>query len=106
MDLPRQAKNLKVHHLCRDPTSISQDLPDTLGLNLNFGISLEPDKEKIPIDFERLRRSIGLKFVEFPPKQEVFVPKLHSKSVWLPPNAPRKIEIAMNQFEESAKNRV
>jgi hypothetical protein len=102
-DLPRQAKNLKVHNLCDDPSSIDQTLLDTLGLNLNFGISLKPNKEKFPIDFERLRRSIRLKFVKFPIKEEVFIPKLHCKSDWLPPNAPKVIETAMNNFEETTK---
>jgi hypothetical protein len=104
MDLPRQAKNLKVHNLCDNPTSIPQDLLDSLGLNLNFGISMKPNKEKIPIDFERLKRSIRLKFVRFPLKQETFIPKLHSKSDWPPPNAPKAIEAATNKFEETAKN--
>ena len=103
MDLPRQAKNLKVHNLCDDPSSISQDLLNTLGLNLNFGISIKPNKEKVPIDFDRLRRSIRLKFVKFPPKKETFIPKLHSKSDWLPPDAPKTVETAMNTFEEAAK---
>jgi type IV secretory pathway VirB10-like protein len=56
-DLPRQAKNLKVHNLCADPSSINQDLLDTLGLNLNFGISLKPNKKKslsISKDFDGL----------------------------------------------------
>jgi hypothetical protein len=53
-EIPRQPKNLKVHNLCTDPNSISKNLLDTLGLNLNFGVSIKPRKDDIPIDFERL----------------------------------------------------
>jgi hypothetical protein len=45
-----------------------------------------------------------LKFVEFPQKEDVYIPKLHSNSDWLPPNAPKTVEIAMNNFEEATKN--
>jgi hypothetical protein len=80
---------------------------NTLGLNLNFGVSLPPfkDKDKIPIDLERLRRSIRLKFVKFPPKEgnEIYVPKLHAKSDWLPPDASKKIEKAMDNFDTATK---
>jgi hypothetical protein len=94
---------LKVHNLCTDPKAIPEDLLNTLGLNLNYGISLKPDKERIPIDFERLRRSIRLKFVKFPPKQDMFIKKLHSKSDWPPPDAPKTVETAMNRFEAATK---
>jgi hypothetical protein len=100
-DLPRQAKTLKVHNLCADPSSINQDLLGTLRLNLNFGISLKPNKEKTPIDFERLRRSIRLKFTKFPPKKETFILKLYYKSDWPPPNAPKAIEMAVNKTKKA-----
>jgi hypothetical protein len=98
-DLPRQPNSLKVHNLCTNPTSISKDLLDTLGLNLNFGISLKPRKDEIPIDFERLRCSIRLKYVKFPIKKEIFISKLHSTSNWPPPNAPKKVETAIDNYE-------
>jgi hypothetical protein len=100
-DLPRQPNNLKVHNLCADPKSISKPLLDTLGLNLNFGVSIKPRKDNVPIDFERLRRSIRLKYVKFPIKTDIFIPKLHSTSNWPPPNAPKQVENAMDTFEKT-----
>ena len=98
--MPRQPNNLKVHNLCTDPKSISKNLLDTLGLNLNYGVSIKPRKDDIPIDFERLRRSIRLKYINFPIKTEIFIPKLHSTSVWPPPSAPKKVETAIDTFEK------
>jgi hypothetical protein len=105
LDLPRQPRNLKVHNLCKNANLISAEMHNTLGLNLSFGVSLPPLKDKIPIDLERLKRSIRLKFIKFPPKvdNETYVPKLHAKSDWPPPNAPTKVEKAMNKFEEATK---
>jgi hypothetical protein len=100
-DLPRQPMNLKVHNLCTDPTSIPKTLLDTLGLNLNFGVSIKPRKDDIPIDFARLRRSIRLKYVKFPIKDDIFIHKLHSASNWPPPNAPKKVEQAIDEFEKT-----
>ena len=106
LDLPRQPMNLKVHNLCLDQASISKETLDTLGLNLNYGVSLPPTKEKVPIDLDRLRRSIRLKFIKFPIKDnnDPYIPKLHTKSDWLPPDAPKKVEKAMDDFELTTKN--
>ena len=106
LDLPRRPNNLKVHNLCREPEKISKELLDTLGLNLGFGIALPPKKDKIPIDFERIRRDIRIKFIEFPDdsNNNTFNKKLHVKKD--NPNmakAPREIERAINNFEQATK---
>jgi hypothetical protein len=100
--------NLKVHNLCCKKTTISKDILDTLGLNLNYGVSLPPNKEEIPIDLDRLRRSIRLKFIKFPQKEdnEPFISKLHTKSDWLPPDASKKIENAIDDFEVAKKESI
>jgi hypothetical protein len=106
LDLPRQPMNLKVHNLCLNQASISKETLDTLGLNLNYGVSLPPTKEKVPIDLDRLRRSIRLKFIKFPIKDnnDPYIPKLHTTLDWLPPDAPKKVEKAMDDFELTTKN--
>ena len=67
---PRKPKNLKVHNLCRNDTEIITEIKDTLGLNLGFGISLPPNKKKLPIDFNRLRKSVRAKYIDFEENKE------------------------------------
>ena len=102
-ELPRKPKNLKCWNLCENKAAISPELLNTLGLNLTFGISMKPKKNKTPIDFNRLRRAIRLCFVPFPPKnkEEHYDPKLHSKSDWEPPKASKHVETAMDSYEAS-----
>jgi hypothetical protein len=97
---------LKVHNICHNPEAISKELLDTLGLNLGFGISMPPNKEKTPIDFERLRRSIRVKFLKFPDQdtERTYNPKLYIRKENLKlDKAPKKIEKAINNFEEATK---
>ena len=106
LNLPRRPNNLKVHNICLKPEAITKELLDTLGLNLGFGISLPPKKDKTPIDFERLRRSIRVKFIKFPDydTKRTYNPKLYIRKENLQlDKAPRKIEKAINNFEESIK---
>ena len=106
LNLPRRPNNLKVHNICYNPEAISKELLDTLGLNLGFGISMPPKKEKTPIDFERLRRSIRVKFIKFPDydTKRTYNPKLYIRKENLTlDKAPRKIEKAINNFEEATK---
>ena len=107
LDIPRQPNNLKVHNLCRDKGKISKDLLETLGLNLGFGIALPPKKDKIPIDFEKIRRDIRIKFIEFPDEYDnkAFNKKLYIKKKNDIPlaKAPRAIERAINNFETATK---
>ena len=100
-DLPRKPSNLECHNLCRDPEAVTEELLETLGLNLTFGISLPPKKDKLPVDFDRLQRSVRLCFTEFNKKEEIDIPKLRSRSQWEPDPAPKKVEDALNRFKIS-----
>ena len=62
---------------------------------------MKPDTTKIPINFERLKRAVRLCFVKFGDKkeEEQYIKKLHSKSDWEPPTAPKKVEIAIDNYE-------
>jgi len=53
-DFPQRPRNLKVHNLCEHKDSVSQELLDTLGLDLGYNVSL-PQPENNPIDIERLQ---------------------------------------------------
>jgi hypothetical protein len=93
-----------VHNICNNPKTILKELLDTLGLNLGFGISMPQKKGKVPIDFERLRRSIRVKFIKVPDydKKRTYNPKLYIRKENLQlDKAPRKIEKAINNFEET-----
>ena len=61
----RKPKNLKVHNLCRNEVETITEIKETLGLNLGFGISLPPNKKQLPIDFNRLRKSVRAKYIDF-----------------------------------------
>ena len=39
-DMPRGPRNIKVHNLCEDKSSVSQELLDTLGLDLGYNVTL------------------------------------------------------------------
>ena len=102
-NLPKKIQNLQCHNLCQQKEDIPADVLDTLGLNLSFGISLPPKKDKLPIDFERLQRSVRLCFTKFDKKQEeVYVHKLKSRSDWEPEPAPKLVEDALNRFKSAA----
>ena len=90
LNLPRKPRNLKIHNLCTNPKALSKEILETLGLNLGHGIAM-PIKKTNPIDFERLRRTIRLKYVAFPPEDpnNRYNPKLRVASLWNPPDAPR-----------------
>jgi hypothetical protein len=100
LDIPRRPNNLKVHNTCYKPETISKDLLDSLGLNLGFGISMPPKKDKIPIDFERV------KFIKSPDSsiKRVYNPKLYIRKEQLILDiAQREIEEAINKFKEATK---
>jgi hypothetical protein len=106
LNLPRRPKNLKVHNLCQEKEKISKELLETLGLNLGFGIALPPQKDKIPIDFERIRRDIRIKYIELPVENNntTFNKKLHiKKNNRHLERAPRGIEKAIDNFETATK---
>ena len=67
---PRKLKNLKVHNLFRKDAETITEIKETLGLNLGFGISLPPNKKKLPIDFNRLRKSVRAKYIDFEENKE------------------------------------
>ena len=50
--------------------SVSKEVLETLGLNLEFGISMKPDTTTIPMDFNSLKRVVRLWFVKFRDKKE------------------------------------
>ena len=104
LNLPRKPRNLKIHNLCTDQKALSKEILETLGLNLGHGIAM-PIKKTNPIDFERLRRTIRLKYVPFPPEDpnNRYNPKLRVASLWNPPDAPKDVEDAIDMFEKAAK---
>jgi hypothetical protein len=103
--MPGRPSNLKIWNLCVDPTSPSTKLLDTLGLRLGYGI-ITKQRNKNPIDIERLRRATRLKFVKFPPTDDdkEYNPKLLATSDWEPPLAPEEIEDALNEFETTSSD--
>ena len=101
-DIPRKPSNLECHNLCRNPEAVTEEILETLGLNLTFGISLPPKKDKLPIDFDRLQRSVRLCFTPFDKKNdEIDIPKLRSRSKWEPDPAPKMVEDALTRFKTS-----
>ena len=74
---------------------------EPLGLNLGFGISMKPDKTTIPMDFDRLKRAVRLCFMKFGDKKEgeQYIKKIHSKSDWALPTAPKTVELAIENYE-------
>ena len=104
-NLPRPIQNLKIWNLCRPETILPDGLEDILGLNLGFGINLPPSKDKLPLDFKRLRRSIRTKFLDFgfsKTDDDSFDPKLHiPKTTHISQQAPPAIEAAVNRFESN-----
>ena len=90
LNLPRKPRNLKIHNLCANQKALSKEILETLGLNLGHGIVM-PIKKTNPINFERLQRTIRLKYVAFPPEDpnNRYNPKLRVASLWNPPDAPR-----------------
>ena len=98
----RKSSNLECHNLCRNPEAVTEEILEKLGLNLNFGISLSPKKETLPIDFEQLQRSVRLYFTKFDKKKdEIDILKLRSRSTWEPDPAPKILEDASDQFKVS-----
>ena len=93
MKFPRRPKNLKIHNLCTDHNALTKEILETIGLNLGHGIAL-PMKPTNPIDFKRLRCTIRLKYVPFPPEDpnDKYNPKLKVTSLWEPPPALKDIE--------------
>ena len=101
-DLPRKPSNLECHNLCRNPEAVTEEILETLGLNLTFGISLPTEKDKLPIDFEQLQRSVRLCFTKFDKKKdEIDIAKLRSRSKWEPDPAPKMVEDTLNCFKVS-----
>jgi hypothetical protein len=105
LDMPRRPSNLKIWNLCVDPTKPSKKLLDALDLGLGYGI-ITKQRDKNPIDIERLRRATRLKFVKFPPTDddEEYNPKLRATSDWEPPLAPEEIEDALNEFKTTSSD--
>jgi hypothetical protein len=101
--MPRRPSNLKIWNLCDDPTKPPKKLLETLGLELGYGI-ITKQRDKNPIDLDRLRRSTRLKFVKFSPTydDEDYNPKLRTSSDWEPPLAPKDIETALDEFETTS----
>jgi len=99
-DFPQRPRNLKVHNLCEHKDSVSQELLDTLGLDLGYNVAL-PQQETNPIDFDRLRRSIRIQCCNFPDSDDDYNPKLYKTSEWEPKEAPEEIEDAMDAFERN-----
>ena len=78
-------------------------IKETLGLNLGFGISLPPNKKKLPIDFNRLRKPVRAKYIDFDKNKE-FNKKLYvQKHNTTLQEAPKAIESAINKFERACK---
>ena len=104
LNLPRKPRNLKIHNLCTNQKALSKEILETLGLNLGHGIAMPIEKTNL-IDFERLQRTIRLKYVHFPPEDpnNRYNPKLRVASQWNPPDAPRDVETIIDMFEKATK---
>jgi hypothetical protein len=89
------------HNLCRNPTDVSPDVLDALGLGLGFGLSLKR-KDENPIDFDRLRKDLCTRyfFRNTPPPRKLNFPKLScvKSPDWVPDDAHKKIELALTAF--------
>ena len=79
---------------------MSQELLDTLGLDLGYNVAL-PQPESNPIDFERLRRSIRIQCSNLPEPEEEYNPKIYKRSEWKPDPAAEVIEDAIDAFERN-----
>ena len=101
--MPRGPRNLKVHNLCEDKSSVSQEVLDTLGLDLGYNVALlQPESN--PIDFERLWRSIRIQCSNLPEPEEEHHPKIYKRSEWKPDPAAEVIEDAIDAFERNTTN--
>jgi hypothetical protein len=65
LDMPRRPSNLQIWNLCNNPAKPPKKLLETLGHGLGYGI-ITKQRDKNPVDLERLRRSTRFKFVKFP----------------------------------------
>ena len=79
-----------------------------MGINLAWDLAYQcrQKKDKAPIDFNRLRRLMQVKFIEFPDydTKRTYNPKLYIREENLQlDKAPRKIEKAFNKFEEATR---
>ena len=94
--------DIQQHNLCTDPTTLSKEILETLGLNLGHGIAM-PMKQNNPIDFKRLWCTIWLKYVPFPPKHtdNKYKPKLRVASQWEPPETPSDVKTVIDIFEKT-----
>lgn len=99
-DMPQRPRNSKVHNLCEDKSSVSQELLDTRGLDLGYSVVL-PQPESNPIDFERLRRSIRIQCSNLPEPEEEYNPNIYKRSEWKLDLAAKVIEDAVNAFERN-----
>jgi hypothetical protein len=81
----------KVHNLFHNPTDVSPDVLEALGLGLGFGLSLKR-KDKNPINFDRLSKDLRTRyFFRNTPPRKLNFPKLYVKSPdWVPDNAHKK----------------
>jgi hypothetical protein len=96
-------RNLKVHNLCQDPSSTPPPaVLDALGLDLGFCLSL-PREDSNPIDFDRFRRDIRIRYTFRNEEDSDYNRKLYVKNEeWEPNQAPPNIEDAINKFEAAS----
>ncbi len=94
---------LKVHNLCQDPSSTPPPaVLDALGLDLGFCLSL-PREDSNPIDFDRFRRDIRIRYTFRNEEDSDYNRKLYVKNKeWEPNLAPHNIEDAINKFEAAS----
>ena len=102
LDLPYRPEILELHNLCEEPSAVPQELIDTIGLDLGYGVALTL-KEENPIDFERPRRSIRIQCETFPELEEEYNPKIYKRSDYEPKAALDAVEDAINDFEERCR---
>jgi len=75
LGLPYRPETLELHNPCEELSALPQELIDTIGLDLGYGVALTL-KEENPINFERLRRSIRIQCKTFLEPKEEYNPKL------------------------------
>lgn len=101
--LPQPIQNDRIWNLCRDNTELPFDLEKLLSFNLGHGVCTKPDTSKLPIDIDRLRRSIRSKFLFKHTPNTDFDPKLYIRRNTELPWAPDAIENAVDEFAKGCR---
>ena len=90
----------QIHNLCNKPDAVPTEILEVLNHGLGHVIATKRKRDENPIDFDRLRRNIRIKYMDLPPK--AYNPRLYvPKTEWEPDTAPEEVEDAISTFEEA-----